>query len=162
MDTPDSKPQTTHEVQELLLQFISEWQEGARPNLVEYVEKVPDRQRRQTLMSLINADMLQRKELGESPVPSDYLKQFPADASTISLAFNEMFDTQSDRAPTQSNPDHTQLDLSPGQTVGKYEIREVLGIGPIIQFSPSRHQASAKVWATRLNSEAQFETVELD
>lgn len=37
-----------------------------------------------------------------------------------------------------------------------------LGIGPIIQFSPSRHQASSKVWATRLNAEAQFETVELD
>lgn len=37
-----------------------------------------------------------------------------------------------------------------------------LGIGPIIQFGPSRHQASHKVWGTRLNADGQFETLDLE
>ncbi len=37
-----------------------------------------------------------------------------------------------------------------------------LGIGPIIQFSPSRHQASQKVWGTQLTEDGQFENVDLD
>ena len=36
-----------------------------------------------------------------------------------------------------------------------------LGIGPIISFGPSRHQASSKVWGTRLNAAGDFETLDL-
>lgn len=37
-----------------------------------------------------------------------------------------------------------------------------LGIGPIIQFGPSRRQASKKVWGTRLTKDGQFEMFDLD
>ncbi|MCG8650506.1 MAG: ABC transporter substrate-binding protein [Pirellulales bacterium] len=37
-----------------------------------------------------------------------------------------------------------------------------LGIGPIIHFSPSHHQASHTVWGTRLNRHGKFETFALD
>ncbi len=37
-----------------------------------------------------------------------------------------------------------------------------LGIGPIISFSPSRHQASSKVWATRLDAKGEFENIDID
>lgn len=37
-----------------------------------------------------------------------------------------------------------------------------LGIGPIIRFSPSRHQASSKVWATRLNANGEFDNIDID
>lgn len=37
-----------------------------------------------------------------------------------------------------------------------------LGIGPIINFGPSRHQASHQVWGTRLNATGEFEAVDLD
>ncbi|MES2793303.1 MAG: ABC transporter substrate-binding protein [Planctomycetota bacterium] len=37
-----------------------------------------------------------------------------------------------------------------------------LGIGPIIQFGPSRHQASNKVWGTRLTMDGQFEILDLE
>lgn len=37
-----------------------------------------------------------------------------------------------------------------------------LGIGPIIRFGPSRHQASDKVWGTRLTAQGEFEIVDLD
>jgi hypothetical protein len=36
-----------------------------------------------------------------------------------------------------------------------------LGVGPLIEFSPSRHQASHQVWATRLNADAEFEKLDL-
>jgi ABC-type branched-subunit amino acid transport system substrate-binding protein len=37
-----------------------------------------------------------------------------------------------------------------------------LGIGPIIQFGPSRHQASNKVWGTRLLKNGEFEVLDLE
>ncbi len=37
-----------------------------------------------------------------------------------------------------------------------------LGIGPIIEFGPSRHQASNKVWGTRLNEEGKYEVLDLE
>ena len=37
-----------------------------------------------------------------------------------------------------------------------------LGIGPIIEFGPSRHQASNKVWGTRLTADGKFEVVDLE
>ncbi len=37
-----------------------------------------------------------------------------------------------------------------------------IGIGPELSFGPSRHQASHRVWGTRLNKEGEFERVELD
>lgn len=37
-----------------------------------------------------------------------------------------------------------------------------LGIGPSIQFSPSRHQASNQVWGTRLNADGEFEQFDLN
>jgi len=37
-----------------------------------------------------------------------------------------------------------------------------LGIGPIIRFGPSRHQASNKVWGTVLDQNRNFQTLELD
>jgi ABC-type branched-subunit amino acid transport system substrate-binding protein len=37
-----------------------------------------------------------------------------------------------------------------------------LGVGPIVRFGPSRHQASSKVWGTILNSSGTFEMLELD
>ncbi|QDT33234.1 ABC transporter substrate-binding protein [Thalassoglobus polymorphus] len=44
-----------------------------------------------------------------------------------------------------------------------HSIRDLdLGIGPIIQFSPSRHQASHKVWGTQLNAQGEFEIVDLE
>jgi ABC-type branched-subunit amino acid transport system substrate-binding protein len=37
-----------------------------------------------------------------------------------------------------------------------------LGIGPVINFGPSQHQASSKVWGTMLDSSGKFEVLELD
>lgn len=37
-----------------------------------------------------------------------------------------------------------------------------LGIGPIIDFGPSKHQASAKVWGTILDDSGEFHTLELE
>ena len=37
-----------------------------------------------------------------------------------------------------------------------------LGVGPIVSFGPSRHQASSKVWGTILNSSGTFEMLELE
>ena len=35
------------------------------------------------------------------------------------------------------------------------------GIGPIISFGPSRHQASHEVWGTILDAKAQFQVLDL-
>jgi hypothetical protein len=37
-----------------------------------------------------------------------------------------------------------------------------LGIGPIISFGPSRHQASNKVWGTVLDRNRNFENLDLE
>ena len=37
-----------------------------------------------------------------------------------------------------------------------------LGIGPIIRFGPSRHQASDKVWGTVLDHNRNFQTLDLE
>jgi len=37
-----------------------------------------------------------------------------------------------------------------------------LGIGPSISFGPSRHQASDRVWGTRLNADGEFEQFDLE
>jgi ABC-type branched-subunit amino acid transport system substrate-binding protein len=37
-----------------------------------------------------------------------------------------------------------------------------LGIGPVMSFGPSRHQASSKVWGTMLDGSGTFEILELD
>lgn len=37
-----------------------------------------------------------------------------------------------------------------------------LGIGPIIQFGPSRHNASNHVWGTRLSADGRFEPLDLE
>lgn len=37
-----------------------------------------------------------------------------------------------------------------------------IGIGPILAFSPSRHQASNRVWGTQLTEEGDFESISLD
>jgi ABC-type branched-subunit amino acid transport system substrate-binding protein len=37
-----------------------------------------------------------------------------------------------------------------------------LGIGPVISFAPSKHQASSKVWGTVLDSSATFQMLELE
>lgn len=37
-----------------------------------------------------------------------------------------------------------------------------LGIGPIIRFGPSKHQASNKVWGTILDASGEFQTLELE
>jgi len=37
-----------------------------------------------------------------------------------------------------------------------------LGIGPIISFGPSRHQASSKVWGTELNADGNFDVLDLE
>ncbi|WP_339911189.1 ABC transporter substrate-binding protein [Symmachiella dynata] len=37
-----------------------------------------------------------------------------------------------------------------------------IGIGPMLTFSPSRHQASHQVWGTRLTKEGEFESFDLE
>ncbi len=37
-----------------------------------------------------------------------------------------------------------------------------LGIGPVIQFGPSRHQASDEVWASQLDDEGNYQPLDLD
>ncbi|HAH45038.1 MAG TPA: branched-chain amino acid ABC transporter substrate-binding protein, partial [Planctomycetaceae bacterium] len=37
-----------------------------------------------------------------------------------------------------------------------------LGIGPIITFGPSRHQASNRVWGTVLDKEARYKELDME
>ena len=55
-------------------------------------------------------------------------------------------------------------DLSTEKLIdGLYRIKDLdLGVGSIVSFGPSRHQASHKVWATVLDEQSRFSVLDLD
>ena len=55
-------------------------------------------------------------------------------------------------------------DLSTEKLIdGLYRIKDLdLGVGSIVSFGPSRHQASHKVWATMLDGQSRFSVLDLD
>lgn len=118
---------------ELCLQFVAEWKAGKRPDIATFLADVEDEKRRRILTDLLNADMMQRREIGENPTPNDYLERFPNDRPTISAAFDAISDTLTDGSQSAQISNgglgSTEVDVAIGQTLGKYEIRNVLGKG---------------------------------
>lgn len=128
-DSPPDRDVSTNEKQ-LVLDFQAAWESGGRPNLEDFVDKIPAESRKVILTNLINVDVVQRRKQGEDPTPTEYMKRFPTEQPTVSAAFNAISDTLGDAKPARDPAlGSTEVDIAVGQTLGKYEIRSVLGVG---------------------------------
>jgi serine/threonine protein kinase len=116
--------------QRVLLSFQAAWERGENPALEDFVGEIPLLSRRQLLCDLINVDVVQRRKIGETPAPEDYIARFPSDRPTVEAAFNVLTDTMwEDRPVRDPCLGSTEVDVAVGQMLGKYEIRSVLGVG---------------------------------
>jgi len=115
---------------EALEEFEGCWERGDRPDLQQIVERIPEDQRRDALIELINRDLVQRKSLQENPSVNDYLKLFPENSPTVAAAFDVYFETVGDGTRSgQSIVTDAASVIAVGDKVGKYEIRSILGQG---------------------------------
>lgn len=64
--------------------FESDWRNGLRPNLSEYLGSVADDLRREAFRELLGIDIAYRRTNGESVSRADYLLRFPAYAEIVS------------------------------------------------------------------------------
>lgn len=90
MDQDSSSSSTLSLLQRLTRtreEFEAEWRAGRRPVIEEWLERAPSDDRPDLLRVLVAAEIQLRSEHGETLSPREYLRRFPADGSTIALAF---------------------------------------------------------------------------
>lgn len=123
-------PDNTVLAEQFVLEFQQACQRGEPPRLEEFVERISPEVRHVVLPQLISLDMQQRNDEGEKPSLADYLNRLPSFQPTITAAFESFHDTiSSNDAERDPALGSTEVDIAVGESLGKYELRSVLGVG---------------------------------
>jgi WD40 repeat protein/tRNA A-37 threonylcarbamoyl transferase component Bud32 len=69
-------------------EFESQWQAGGSPRIEDYLEKIPEQERLNLLVDLLELELELRRHAGESPEIGGYLARFPDQARLVERAFN--------------------------------------------------------------------------
>jgi tetratricopeptide (TPR) repeat protein len=134
----------------IIRRFEDAWRRGIRPEIDANVPvDYPDR--RELLVELAHADMEFRIRAGEAACAQDYLTRYPelANNSTVRLGLitSEAELThlvQSPAAPDTSEPD------GPPRLVGRFELREIVGIGTFGVVYRARDTALDRIVAVKI------------
>jgi len=116
--------------------FEAAWQSGQRPEIQALLEDAPSEVRPALLRELVALELEYRRRAGEVPHPEEYAVRFPDlvasfDASGFGSHDPEsLLGTQSRTAtfrPEEASA--KRAELPPPESVGRYEIRNLLGRG---------------------------------
>ena len=111
-------------IDELCDRLEQEWQEGQRPDVVQFVEEATDLPQDQLLSELVPVDISYRRRAGEHPEPQDYISRLPQHASTlVYLSFAQDLETEVVELKVHDQRPH------PFMYFGRYELHERLGKG---------------------------------
>ncbi len=88
-DAPSPSRSPAPDLAIALGRFAELWRRAERPDLSDWVAGSPRARRRTAFVSLLAAECVERKRLGESPEARDYLERFPAYADEIRMLLGE-------------------------------------------------------------------------
>ena len=162
-EKPQGGPDTS--VEGLLLQQVQDWMRGERFPLRVYLDRQPViRERPDAIVELINQEIVLRQMRGETPLPEDYLGDFPdlseslqrlfevhAAASSLPSALRDGWDM--DETPIEPAAGRRRVVRAPN--IPGYDIEGVLGRGGIGVVYLARHRALHRKVALKLLHEAQ-------
>src|SRR5262249_49703554 len=80
-------PGLGEEIDRVCDRFDAAWDAGARPQIEDYLQAVPESARSELLRELLAADVEHRSCAGDRPAPDEYLARFPDRAATIVSEF---------------------------------------------------------------------------
>ena len=148
MDDRHSQPETTigqtwpAPLDQIRQEFERNWNDAAPTRIEALLTRVPDTERGPLLESMIALEVELRREAGEAPDVSEYLRRFPGQAELVTRAFGFRLRDEESLSPgaistenltvtyRSSEDDGPRTELEPGALVGRrYVIRRVLGRG---------------------------------
>jgi serine/threonine protein kinase len=133
----DRLASTNVEVDRFCDQFESAWREGERPQIKQFLAKVPERAQRAAFRELLAVEVELRRSGGEQPTPEEYKRQFPQYRDVVDAVFgpskaraDEPLASTGSRAGAAGAEAaaSTTTDEVPPQ-VGRYRVEQLLGEG---------------------------------
>jgi len=108
-----------------------------RPDIAEYLGRVPDEERRLLFHDLLSLELELRRRDGENPGPEEYYQRFPHYVDAIDGAFGSSATAPSSKSPQAGSSAHGvdtsdgagRGDLKPPARLGRYTITDQLGSG---------------------------------
>ncbi len=132
------------EIDQLCSQFEQAWRDGRQPRIEDYLEKVATPVHDALLKELIAAEVDLRRNAGEEVQIEEYQRRFPDQHEVVAAGWDLVADrkqpvadpdstvnqSQAPGLDTGSEEEEYQVESPPvPSSVGRYEIREVLGEG---------------------------------
>ncbi|MBN2473961.1 MAG: SUMF1/EgtB/PvdO family nonheme iron enzyme [Pirellulales bacterium] len=124
------------QIDRLCDRFETMWKSGERPRIEAFLTDVSEQGRPVLLHDLLLLELDYRRRRGETPEPSEYQSRFADAGDLIEQVFAEATprgsttETTDWRAAASGGPAAVEMrEPAPGEKVGRYELREMLGKG---------------------------------